>query len=107
MAFCTHFCSVYKNVTSPVSVCLPAANQMASAELSYKIRYILLPVYTVAMTFKMMCKSCSTLCSCHLDSCSKCFLSDYRNIIEVHNLNVVRSLKAMLWLRWLVTWVSL
>ena len=75
-----------------MSVLLPTANQMASAELNYKIRYILLPVYTVAMTFRTMCKSCSTLCSCHLDPYSKCFLSDYRSIIQVHNLNVIPSL---------------
>ena len=67
-----------------MSILFPASNQMASTELNYKIRYLLLPVYAVAMTFKTMCESCSTLCTCHLDSDSQCFLSDYRNIIEVY-----------------------
>ena len=74
-----------------MSVLLPAAKQMASSELNYESLYILLPVYTVVMTFKKMCKSCSTLCSCHLDSYSICFLSDYRNAIEVHVGQVAQS----------------
>jgi hypothetical protein len=115
-----------------MSVLLPAA-----AQINYNIRCILLPVYTVAMTIKMICKCCSILCRCHLNSYSKSVLSDYRNIIEVQNLNVVPSLtlnlpmstivappsnaskwqmgfnsvfkglKAMPWLRWLVTRLSL
>jgi len=86
-----YICSGYKDVTSLMSVLLPAAKQMASSELNYKIHYIILPVYTVAMTFKMICESCITLCSYHLDSYSKCFVSDYRNIIEIHVGRVAQS----------------
>jgi hypothetical protein len=78
-----------------MSVLLPVADQMVSTEINYKIRYRLLPLYTVTMTIKTMCKCCGTLGRCHLNSYSKCFLSVFRNVIGVHDLYVALSVKVM------------